>query len=117
MADIKGGDSEERPVAALIHRAADWVVANRSHWVRGLLMLAFFLVLGVVKILVGLMALFQLGALLITGEPNEPVRGFGRGLARYTHDLVAYLTCASDRPPFPFREWPPRTLLDDGDGT
>lgn len=106
MADDRQRDSNDSGLSRRLDRAADWVLANRSNWVRGLLMLAFVFVLGLVKLLVGFMALFQFGALLITGQPNEQVRSFGGSLAVYTGEIVAYLTCATDRAPFPFREWP-----------
>lgn len=93
-------------------KATDWVIANRNHWVRGLLMLVFAFVLGLLKLVVGLIALFQFGTLILTGEPNRPLQVFGQGLALYGHDLIAYLTCASERLPFPFTEWPGQGRLD-----
>lgn len=95
----------ERATLAL-RQAGDWVAANRSHWLRGLLMLAFLLVLWVVRLVVALAALFQFGALLITDAPNEQVRRFGASLALYTAEIVAYLTCASEQIPFPVGRWP-----------
>jgi hypothetical protein len=89
-----------------IQRATDWVVANRSNWVRGLLMLAFYFVFWLVKLMVSLIGLFQFGFLLLTRQPNAPLRSFGASLALYAHDIVAYLTCATERLPFPFTEWP-----------
>jgi len=104
------GESEPDPLdtglTGKARQASDWIHANRSHWVRGLLMIAFFLVLSVVRLLVGLIALFQLGSLLLTGQSNGPLRRFGASFAFYTSDLVAYLTCATDDLPFPFSEWP-----------
>jgi hypothetical protein len=116
MAEVQGQGAQEGAMAAAIRRLTAWALANRSHWVRGLLMLAFFVVLSVLRILVGLLALFQLGVLLIMGEPNEPVRRFGGSLARYTQDVVAFLTCTSDQAPFPFREWPAQPSLEEGEG-
>jgi hypothetical protein len=86
--------------------ATGWFHRNRSKWLRGLLMLAFYLVLGLIRLLVGLMALFQLGSLILTGEANERLARFGAGLALYTADLIAYLTCAEESLPFPFSDWP-----------
>jgi hypothetical protein len=97
---------DSTPPTGGMRRASDWVLANRSNWLRGLLMLAFFFVLSLVKLVVTLMALFQFGSLLITGVPNGRLSRFGAGLAVYTCDLVDYLTCASERLPFPFSEWP-----------
>jgi hypothetical protein len=98
--------SGARGPAEKARRATDWVYGNRSNWLRGLLMLGFFIVLGLIKVLVGLMALFQFGSLLINGEPNERLARFGSGLAAYTCELVDYLTCAEERLPFPFSDWP-----------
>ena len=91
-----------------IRRAGEWLSENRSHWLRALLMLLFYVVLSVLRLVVGLVALFQVISLLLTGQPNETLRHFGEGLGRYTHDLVAYLTCADDQAPFPFGPWPGR---------
>jgi hypothetical protein len=89
-----------------MQRAGDWVTANRSHWLRGLLMLGFFLVLWVARLVVAVAAIFQFGALLLTGAPNAQVARFGAALAFYTAEIVAYLTCASEQLPFPFGPWP-----------
>jgi hypothetical protein len=88
-------------------RAREWFHGNRSNWLRGLLMLAFFVVFGLVKALVGLMALFQFGSLLVAGQPNPRLVRFGASLAVYNRELVEYLVCAREAPPFPFSDWPP----------
>lgn len=105
MIGENGPGIRERGALAM-QRAGDWVAANRSHWLRGLLMLGFFLVLWVLRLVVAVAAIFQLGALLLTGAPNDQVARFGAALAFYTAEIVAYLTCASDRLPFPFGPWP-----------
>jgi len=106
MAEKSQQDMDHGAAAGTGKKVADWVIANRNNWMRGILMLVFAFVLGLLKLVVGLMALFQFGSLLLTGEPNRPLQNFGRGLAVYGHDLIAYLTCASDHLPFPFTEWP-----------
>jgi len=92
--------------SSAMRRAAEWLSANRSHWIRALLMLLFYVVLSVLRLVVGLVALFQVVSLLLTGQPNETLRHFGGGLGRYAQDLVAYLTCADDQAPFPFGPGP-----------
>ena len=62
--------------------------------------------LGLIKLAVALIAVFQFRYILITGGPNALVRDFGASLALFTGELVAYLVCADDQPPFPFRAWP-----------
>jgi hypothetical protein len=98
--------ADERGTAEQGRRARDWLYGNRSNWLRGLLMLGFFILLGLIKVLVGFMALFQFGSLLITGQPNERLARFGTGLAAYTGELIEYLTCSGERLPFPFSDWP-----------
>lgn len=106
MSDEAGSETAERRLYGRARQAKDWVLANRSNWLRGLLMLAFFFVLGLVKLLVGLVALFQFGSLLLAAGPNDRLARFGSALSLYTGELVAFLTCAQDRAPFPFSEWP-----------
>ncbi len=98
-----------------LQRTTEWIVANRSVWLRGLLMLALYFVFWLVKLVAGLAALFQFGSLLLTGRSNEPLRVFGASLALYSHDIVAYLTFASERLPFPFTEWPKPAYDEDRD--
>jgi len=90
----------------LTQRVGDWFYATRNHWKRGLLMLLYILAFSLVKLAVTLIAIFQFGYILITGGPNGLVRDFGASLALFTGDLVAFLVCADEQPPFPFREWP-----------
>ena len=106
MADEFGTDQGESGASDSLRRVADWFRDNQSSWLRGLLMLGFFLVFGVVRLIVGFVALFQFGFLLFTGEPSERLSRFGESVSLYTYDLVEYLTCAGDRLPFPFGPWP-----------
>lgn len=87
-------------------RALDWLVERRGQLMQGLLMLLFFFALGLLKLAIGLMALVQFGFLLARGTPNAHLRLFGSALARYCHDIVAFLACTTEAPPFPFSEWP-----------
>ena len=64
------------------------------------------------KLVAGLIALFQFGSLLLTRQTKSQLRVLGASLALYGHDIVACLTCASERLPFPFTEWP-RPLEDE----
>ena len=99
----------QRPASGLgtlLQRVGDWFYATRHHWKRGLLMLLYILAFSVVKLVITLIAIFQFGSILITGSPNGVVRDFGESLALFTEELVAFLVCADEYPPFPFREWP-----------
>jgi uncharacterized membrane protein YphA (DoxX/SURF4 family) len=43
---------------------------------------------------------------IATGKPGAELTQFGAGLAEYARLVVRFLTCASDKPPFPFADWP-----------
>lgn len=79
---------------------------RQSVWQRVAYMLVFAVILGVAGGLAALLALFQLGALLLTGTPNERLRPFAASLTSYLYQLWRYQTFVSERPPFPFADWP-----------
>ena len=75
-------------------------------WIRGLFMLLFAAIYGLAEILLVAIALFQFGALLLTGRANTRLLDFGRDLATYIRQMVLFFTCNSERRPFPFAPWP-----------
>ncbi|HMW31245.1 DUF4389 domain-containing protein [Plasticicumulans sp.] len=79
---------------------------RQSFWQRAAYMLVFAVILGFAGSLAALLALFQLGALLLTGEPNARLRPVADGLTRYLLQLWRYQTFLTETPPFPFAEWP-----------
>jgi Domain of unknown function (DUF4389) len=48
----------------------------------------------------------QLVLVLVTRAPSTDLTRFGRGLARYAGQLIEFLSCANDKLPFPFSDWP-----------
>ena len=75
---------------------------------RVLYMIVFAAVFWILCWIVGLTAVVQLVLRLIAGKANEDLRRFGASVARYTREVVEYLTFASDDAPFPFRDWAAR---------
>lgn len=71
-------------------------------WKRIFLMLLFAVVITLVRWLAWLPILLQLFFVLVSGEKNRYILGFGRGLAVYDYHLLLYLTFATDILPFPF---------------
>lgn len=55
---------------------------------------------------VAVTTIVQLAFRVFAGAPSPELRRFGAGLARYAGQLVAYLSFASDRLPFPLGDWP-----------
>jgi hypothetical protein len=86
--------------------AAPPVDAPRGLGERILMMLLFAMVFSVLCWVLAVTALFQL-ALRLLGRPvSAPAQRFGAGLARYAAQIVAFVTFASEREPFPFSDWP-----------
>ncbi|HNE02311.1 MAG TPA: DUF4389 domain-containing protein, partial [Plasticicumulans sp.] len=65
---------------------------RQSFWQRAAYMLVFAVILGFAGSLAALLALFQLGALLLAGEPNARLRPVADGLTRYLLQLWRYQT-------------------------
>ncbi len=79
---------------------------SRSIWVRGLYMLLFAIFYGIAEFILAVLALFQFGCALITGQHNRNVAEFGRSLGRFIFQITQYVTFNSDDRPFPFSPWP-----------
>ncbi len=73
---------------------------------RVLHMLIFAVVFWVVCWVVAITALVQLALRVFSAAPSPELRRFGAGLARYAGQVIAYLSFATDRLPFPFSDWP-----------
>lgn len=81
-------------------------VTRRGIWLR----LCFMIIMGaacsVAEVIIGAVVVFQFLSSLVTGETNDQLVRFGRNLARYVQQIVAYLTFATEEIPFPFAPWP-----------
>lgn len=80
--------------------------ASESLATRLLYLLLFAVVFWVICWAVALTAIVQLAFRLFAGAPSPELSRFGAGLARYAGQVVAYLSFASQRLPFPFSDWP-----------
>lgn len=74
----------------------------RPTWIRVLYMLFFAMALQIVGLVLTLVVVAQLLTKLATGDTFAELRTFGTWLANFLRDVVAFLTFASDRLPFPF---------------
>ena len=75
-------------------------------WLRLLFMIILGMAYGVAEAVAFAVVVFQFVASLFTGKPNDNLARFGRNLARYFQQIVAYLTFATEEKPFPFMAWP-----------
>lgn len=79
---------------------------RRPVWKRGAFMLLFLVAFSVAQGVQGLVAVVQFVSLLVSGRANEYLADFGRGLAMWLAETSGFLTCVTDRMPFPFAPWP-----------
>lgn len=69
-------------------------------------MLLFALFYGVAEFVLVVIAVFQFGHALITGQPNENVTRFGYSVGRYIFQITQFVTFNTEEKPFPFSPWP-----------
>ena len=81
-------------------------LVRRDIWIRALYMLLFAIVYSVAEAIIVLLAIFQVVALLITGQVNELLLRFGKNLSVFMFDILEFQTFNSEIKPFPFSPWP-----------
>jgi len=79
---------------------------DRGVWLRGLYMLIFMFVLGLVKFVAFVVIVFQFLTVLFTTETNKKLLRFGKSLSIYQYQIMMFLTYNSEEHPFPMGEWP-----------
>lgn len=83
--------------------------AGLTKGMRVLYSIVFWIVASILCWVLAVVTVLQLLLLLLGGSANAELRRFGRGLARYAGQVVAFLTCVTDTLPFPFTDWPDST--------
>ena len=81
-------------------------LVRRDIWIRALYMLLFAIVYSVAEAIIVLLAIFQVFALLISGQVNELLLRFGKNLSVFMFDILEFQTFNSEIKPFPFSPWP-----------
>jgi len=76
-----------------------------STWKRIFFMLAFTVIVSLVRILLWTVILLQVASSLLTGTPNQNILSFGRTLSAYLYHILLFLTYNTDQIPFPFSDW------------
>lgn len=75
-------------------------------WMRGLYMLLFIFVYGLVEFVIILVMLFQFVSIVLSGHTNAQLLKFSQNLAAYVYQIITFLTFNSEQLPFPFSAWP-----------
>lgn len=74
-------------------------------WKRLFFMLIFGIIAGIVRLLIWMLVVFQVGTVLITGDVNLNVAYFARSLTTYMYHMLLFLTFNTDDMVFPFAKW------------
>ncbi|HEY7672800.1 MAG TPA: DUF4389 domain-containing protein [Gammaproteobacteria bacterium] len=111
--DHTAGPYERRPPSALERN-----LSSGATWLRLLFMLVVVLLWVVSRIVILAVVLLQFFHVLFTGEVNDKLKDLGEQLARYSYQIVAYLTYNTEHRPFPFDlDWPStRTVAREDEG-
>lgn len=74
-------------------------------WKRIIFMLIYAVIDSMVRLLLWLVILLQVGSVLLTGGTNPNILDFGRNLATYHYHILLFLTFSAEQLPFPFSDW------------
>jgi len=86
-----------------------------SQWLRIAFMIGFSIALYVAISVLVVLTIAQALFSLVTGKDNENLRGLGKGLGSYVHQIVEFLTYNRQDKPFPFASFPDTELDADDD--
>jgi len=98
-----------------------WDCRKPDIWVRVLFMAIFAVIYSITEVLIGLVAILQLGFAIFTQSPNNNLTRFGQSLSMYAYHIFRFVTFNSEYKPFPFDEWqnlgpdkPDQSVLEEG---
>lgn len=77
-----------------------------STWIRGLYMLLFIVLVGIARIVLNFVVLFQFGTKLFTGNTNDRLLELSQNIASYSYQVIRFLGFNTEEKPYPFGEWP-----------
>ena len=82
-------------------------IANPGHWLRLLLMgLMFIILFYLINFIVSITMVVQWILVLLSGETNARLQRFSKGLNRYAHQILEFVSFNSETRPFPLSDWP-----------
>lgn len=89
-------------------------VKNVDVWIRGLFIIVFGVILYFLFMIIWLLVVFQFLTKVFTGDLNQQLSNFSKGLTRYAFQILNYITFQSEERPFPFSPWPEAGESDGG---
>ena len=76
-----------------------------NSWKRIGFILIFVVVAAVVRPLIYVVVILQIIYVLVTGNKNPYILGFGQKLVAYLYHVMLFMTFNTDQVPFPFSDW------------
>jgi hypothetical protein len=98
----EAGSASGADAAGESYRPPPWM--RGATWLRGLMMLLFWVLYGIAEIVVGVVVLLQFLIVLFTGERNDRLVRFGERVSLYIYDVLRFVTFNSEERPFPFSD-------------
>ena len=74
--------------------------------IRVIYMVLFAVIFWVLCWILAAASVVQLIVRLLNGRPNPDLTCFGAALARYTRQIIEFLTFVTELAPYPFAAWP-----------
>ena len=71
-----------------------------------LYMVVFYFIFTLTELALIVLAVIQVLATLVAGEPNANIQRFGAQLGEYVSSIVRYLSMQCTTKPYPFSDWP-----------
>lgn len=82
-------------------------IKSKATWLRLFFMLVVLLLWGISRIVIVAVVVIQFFWVLFTGMTNPGLKHLGEQLARYSYQIIRYLTFNTEDRPFPFDlDWP-----------
>ena len=88
-----------------MHEELEANLQKTSTWKRIFFMLLFAVIVSLVRLLLWGVVALQVGSVLITGNVNQHVLGFGRSLSAYLYHIYLFLSFNTEQLAFPFASW------------
>ena len=71
-----------------------------------LYLILFYLIFRITDLVLLLVLLIQTILNLVSGEPSQSIKEFGKSLGVYLQQISEFLSYASEEKPYPFSDWP-----------
>lgn len=79
---------------------------SRRKWVRALYTIVILIAFGFSEAILWFLAVLQFLFVIFRGEPNVYIHDFTDGLTKWVVSAISFCLWKTEKPPFPFSNWP-----------